>query len=117
MDEGALNKENIVSLGGSQEEVREKQLLRMQLDEAYSALMLAYNHRGDGANQPSEKDLGDFRNAANEIEKMKKELLSRPIAEEDKMRVHDWCMFVKVGLVAFLSDAQYVEIFGADNLA
>ena len=103
-EEGSLDKHrNLSSIGSSQEEVRGKQELKIQLDQAHEALMLAFSNKGEGQNKPNQKELEDLQNAAREIEKLKKELLVRPLTGEDKTKVRDWVMFVKIGLVSFLS--------------
>ncbi len=97
-------------------ELREKRTLLQQLDQASRALALASSGNGMRG-QPNAEQRVDLANASSHIEKVRADISSRPLEKTDSPSIATTMMFIKAGLASYLSDEQFIQIFGTDNLA
>lgn len=98
------------------EDLQKKRAIKLTLEAAIQATRVAYEGRGK-IGKPDETQRRALENALGLLQMIRDDLLERPLTADVPGYVAETISRVKIALTQYLSEEQFVALFGTDNLA
>ncbi|MEY4747001.1 MAG: hypothetical protein RLZZ416_50 [Candidatus Parcubacteria bacterium] len=95
-------------------ELEKKARIKRDLDALEKALRIAKEGRGEALSHVPDNEAEILASAIQAVASFRNEVLAQPFTDDTASEAQRMVMIVKVGLSKYLSERQFVEIFGSD---
>lgn len=97
-------------------ELQQKRDMKVALDSALRGLSVAIEGKSERS-VPDEEAVRKLEQSRDDLRRYSREMMDESVKEEEMRRVENITSMAKAWLSSYLSDEQFVEIFGMDNVA